>query len=58
MGGCENYGPLLGPLNNRCRIILRAPKGIGTMGTYILGIEAYVRYLHGNSRPVIVCLPQ
>ena len=23
MGGCQNYGPLLGPLNTRCGIILR-----------------------------------
>ena len=23
MGGCQNYGPLSGPLNTRCRIILR-----------------------------------
>ena len=27
MGGCQNYGPLLGPLNTRCRIILRIQKG-------------------------------
>ena len=27
MDGCENYGPLLGPLNARCRIILRTQKG-------------------------------
>ena len=26
MGGCQNYEPLLGPLNNRCRIIRRTPK--------------------------------
>ena len=26
MGGCQNYGPLLGPLNIRFRIILRTPK--------------------------------
>ena len=26
MGGCHNYGPLLGPLNTRCRIILRTHK--------------------------------
>ena len=28
MGGCQNYGPLLGTLNSRCRIIIRTPKGI------------------------------
>ena len=26
MGGCQNFGPLLGPLIIRCRIILRTPK--------------------------------
>ena len=26
MGGCQNDGPRLGPLNTRCRIILRTPK--------------------------------
>ena len=27
MGGCQNYGPLLGTLNNRCRIIIGIQKG-------------------------------
>ena len=27
MGGCQNYGPLLGTLNIRCRIIIRTQKG-------------------------------
>ena len=27
MGGCQNYGPLLGPLNTRCRSILRTQRG-------------------------------
>ena len=26
MGGCQNYGPFLGTLNIRCRIILRTHK--------------------------------
>ena len=26
MGGYQNHGPLLGPLNTRCRIIFRTPK--------------------------------
>ena len=30
MGGCQNYGPLLGNLNTRCRIVLRTPKGTMT----------------------------
>ena len=31
LGGCQNDGPLLGPLNTRCRMILRTQ-----MGTIIL----------------------
>ena len=27
MGGCQNYGPLLAPVNTWCRIILRTRKG-------------------------------
>ena len=27
MGGCQNYGPFLGTLNGRCRIMVRIPKG-------------------------------
>ena len=27
VGGCQNYGPFLGTLNNRCRTILRTQKG-------------------------------
>ena len=27
MGGCQNHGPLLGPLNTRCRNIIRTQKG-------------------------------
>ena len=27
MGSCQNYGPFLGTLNIRCRIILRTQKG-------------------------------
>ena len=27
MGGCQNYGPLLGHPNTRCRIMIRSPKG-------------------------------
>ena len=28
MGGYQHYGPLLCPLNTRCRMILRTQKGI------------------------------
>ena len=27
MGGCQNYGPFWGTLNNRCRIIIGTQKG-------------------------------
>ena len=27
MGGCQNYGPFLGTLNIRCRIIIGHQKG-------------------------------
>ena len=27
MGGCQNYGPFLGTLNNRCRILIGTQKG-------------------------------
>ena len=27
MGGCQNYGPFLGTLNIRCRIIIGTPTG-------------------------------
>ena len=33
MGGCQNYGFLLGPLNTRCRVILRTQKGTTILTT-------------------------
>ena len=27
MGGCQNYGPLFGTLNIRCRMIIRTQQG-------------------------------
>ena len=36
MGGCQNYGPFLGTLNVRCRIIIGTQKGtIILITTYI-----------------------
>ena len=38
MGGCQKYGPLLRPLNIKCRIILRTQKGtiiLTTIYTYL-----------------------
>ena len=55
MRGCQNYGPVLGPLNTRCRIILRNKKGTIILiasqmyihiciCTYI--IYTYIMYVH------------
>ena len=33
MGSCQNYGPFLGTLNLRCRIILRTQKGTIILAT-------------------------
>ena len=43
MGGCQNYGPLLGPLNTRCRILLRTQKGtIILTTTHMVVAETYI----------------
>ena len=42
MGGCQNSGPLLGPLNTRRRIIMRSQKGTMTLTTTHLGDLNYV----------------
>ena len=34
MGGCQNHGPLLGPLNTGCGIILRTQRGTIILTTY------------------------
>ena len=34
MGACQNYGPPLGPLNTRCRVILRTPKRDKNLGNH------------------------
>ena len=44
MGGCQNYGPFLGTLNIRCRIIIGTQKGTIILTTthiyiwYVLGL--------------------
>ena len=40
MGGCQNYGPLLDPLNTRCRIILGTQKGTIVLTTTHMFLEA------------------
>ena len=42
MGGCQNYGPLLGALNIRCRIIRRTQKGTLILTTIYIYI--YITY--------------
>ena len=42
-GGCQNYGPFLGALNNRCRTILGIQKGTIILTTTLrcLGFRVY-----------------
>ena len=44
MGGCQNYGPLLGTLSIRCRIIIGIQKG-----TIILTTIHIILHLHLKS---------
>ena len=37
MDGCQNYGPFLGRLNTRCRIILRTQQGTIILTTTHMG---------------------
>ena len=37
IGGCQNYGPLFGPLNTRCRNILSTEKGTISLTTTHMG---------------------
>ena len=38
MGGCENYGPSLGTLNIRCRILIGVQKQTIILATAHMGI--------------------
>ena len=52
MGGCQNYGPFLGTLNIRCRIIIGTQKGtIILTTTQIL----YRCFTLEEPRPQLVC---
>ena len=42
VGSCQNYGPDLGTLNNRCRIILGTPKKTIILTTTHIYIYMYV----------------
>ena len=39
MGGCRNYGPFLGTLNIRCRIIIGIQKGTIILTTTHIGVR-------------------
>ena len=45
MGGCQNYGPFLGTLNIRCRIIIGIQKGTIILTTTYIYVYIYI-YLH------------
>ena len=48
MGGCQNYGPFLGTLNNRCRVILGTQEGtliLTTTHMEVGRVKAYMRFL-------------
>ena len=40
MGGCQNYGPFLGTLNIRCRILLRTHKGTIILTTTHMALDS------------------
>ena len=42
MGGCQNYGPFLGTLNIRCRIIIGIQKGTIILTTTHIYIHIYI----------------
>ena len=42
MGGCQDYGPLLGPLNTRWRIILRTQKGTIVLTTAHMDLGGFM----------------
>ena len=39
MAGCQNYGPFLGTLNTRCRIIIGTQKGTISLTTTHMGVR-------------------
>ena len=42
MGGCQNYGPFLGTLNIRCRIIIGIQKGTVILTTTHMCVYVYM----------------
>ena len=52
MSGCQNYGPFLGTLNIRCRIIIGIQKGTIILTTTQMAVEAtnpHTRTIVGGS---------
>ena len=43
MGGCQTYGPFLGTLNIRCRIIIGIQKRTRILTTYHIGFMQATR---------------
>ena len=54
MGGCQNDGPLLGPLNTRCHTILRTHKGTRILTTTHIQLEALQTEMRPEVRQVEV----
>ena len=48
LGGCQNYGPFLGTLNNRCRIIVGTQKGTIILTTTQMYFEVLVLVLRSS----------
>ena len=44
MGGCQNYVPFLGTLNNRCRIIIGTQKGTIILTTTHITVERIIKF--------------
>ena len=50
MGGCQNYAPFWGTLNNRCRIIIRTQQGTIILTTTHMGFGISFLRKAGSSR--------
>ena len=53
MGGCQNYGPFLGALNIRCRIITGTQKGIIILTSTHIYIYIYIYIECGDDRGIL-----
>ena len=51
MGGCQDYGPFLGTLNIRCRIMMGTQKGTIILTTTRIGFRASCREAMYQWRP-------